>query len=103
MDMSLLPYQEHIGKHITVNCMMAKDSVKRRLEGDSGLSFTEFSLPADTGLRFLLLMETPQLSCADGRFRSVGNIVTGIELHQKKRRRYSFCNYHDNSLKKRWY
>ena len=41
--MSFLPFIRDVGKHITVNYMSAKDSVKKRLEGENGMSFTEFT------------------------------------------------------------
>jgi tyrosyl-tRNA synthetase len=83
---SFLSFIREIGKHITVNYMMAKDSVKKRLGADAreGMSFTEFSYQLVQGTDFLHLYN--QLGCRlqMGGSDQWGNIVTGIELIRRK-------------------
>lgn len=77
---SFLDFIRDIGKHITVNYMMAKDSVKRRLEEGSGLSFTEFSYQLIQGYDFYYLWKHHQVTIQLGGSDQWGNIVTGTEL-----------------------
>ncbi|QEC50964.1 tyrosyl-tRNA synthetase [Anseongella ginsenosidimutans] len=77
---SFLEFIRDIGKHITVNYMMAKDSVKKRLEGDSGLSFTEFSYQLLQGYDFFHLWKHRNCLVQMGGSDQWGNIVTGTEL-----------------------
>ena len=67
-----LDFLRDVGKHFTVNYMMAKESVKRRLGGDEGISFTEFSYQLLQAYDYLVLHDRDQLHAADGRQRSVG-------------------------------
>lgn len=83
-DMSLFTFIRDIGKHITVNYMMAKDSVKRRLEGDSGLSFTEFCYQLIQGYDFYYLWKHRDCLIQMGGSDQWGNIVTGTELIRRK-------------------
>ena len=83
-DMSLFTFIRDIGKHITVNYMMAKDSVKRRLEGDSGLSFTEFCYQLIQGYDFYYLWKHRNCLIQMGGSDQWGNIVTGTELIRRK-------------------
>ena len=83
-DMSLFDFIRDIGKHITVNYMMAKDSVKRRLEGDSGLSFTEFCYQLIQGYDFYYLWKHHNCMVQMGGSDQWGNIVTGTELIRRK-------------------
>lgn len=83
-DMSLFSFIRDIGKHITVNYMMAKDSVKRRLEGDSGLSFTEFCYQLIQGYDFYYLWKHHNCLIQMGGSDQWGNIVTGTELIRRK-------------------
>ena len=83
-DMSLFTFIRDIGKHITVNYMMAKDSVKRRLEGDSGLSFTEFCYQLIQGYDFYYLWKHHNCLIQMGGSDQWGNIVTGTELIRRK-------------------
>jgi len=83
-DMNLFTFIRDIGKHITVNYMMAKDSVKRRLEGDSGLSFTEFCYQLIQGYDFYYLWKHHNCLVQMGGSDQWGNIVTGTELIRKK-------------------
>ena len=81
-DFTFLEFARTVGKHITVNYMMAKDSVKRRLNGDSrdGLSFTEFTYQLLQGYDFLHLNETKGCKFQMGGSDQWGNITTGAEL-----------------------
>jgi len=75
---SFLEFIRDIGKHLTVNYMMAKDSVKRRIE--TGLSFTEFSYQLLQGFDFLHLYQTKNCRLQMGGSDQWGNITTGVEL-----------------------
>lgn len=81
-EISFLNFARDIGKHITVNYMMSKDSVKKRLsaESKSGMSFTEFSYQLIQGYDFLHLYRTYGLKLQMGGSDQWGNIVTGTEL-----------------------
>lgn len=81
-DFSFLDFARTVGKHITVNYMMAKDSVKRRLNGDSrdGLSFTEFTYQLLQGYDYLYLNEEKGCKLQMGGSDQWGNITTGTEL-----------------------
>ena len=77
---SFLDFIRDIGKHITVNYMMSKDSVKRRLEDGNGLSFTEFTYQLIQGYDFYHLWKNENCSVQLGGSDQWGNIVTGTEL-----------------------
>jgi len=79
-DISFLHFIRDVGKHITVNYMMAKDSVRKRLEGDSGMSFTEFSYQLIQGYDFYHLYKAKNCKLQMGGSDQWGNIVTGTEL-----------------------
>lgn len=81
-DFSFLDFIRDVGKHITVNYMMAKDSVKTRLSADSsvGLSFTEFSYQLIQGYDFLHLYRNLDCTLQMGGSDQWGNITTGTEL-----------------------
>ena len=82
---SFLEFIRDIGKHITVNYMMAKDSVKKRLNGEGdGMSFTEFSYQLVQGYDFLHLYETMNCRLQMGGSDQWGNITTGTELIRRK-------------------
>ncbi|MEJ2881725.1 tyrosine--tRNA ligase [Pedobacter sp. GR22-6] len=83
-DMNLFTFIRDVGKHITVNYMMAKDSVKRRLDGDSGLSFTEFCYQLIQGYDFYYLWKNQNCLVQMGGSDQWGNIVTGTELIRRK-------------------
>ena len=80
--MSFLDFIRDVGKHITVNYMMAKDSVKKRITGDAseGMSFTEFSYQLVQGFDFLHLHRVQNCSIQMGGSDQWGNITTGTEL-----------------------
>jgi tyrosyl-tRNA synthetase len=77
---TFLEFIRDVGKHITVNYMMSKDSVKRRLEDGNGLSFTEFSYQLIQGYDFYHLWKNQNCSIQLGGSDQWGNIVTGTEL-----------------------
>lgn len=81
---SFLEFIRDVGKYITVNYMMAKDSVKRRLEDGNGLSFTEFTYQLIQGYDFFYLWKNKGCSIQLGGSDQWGNIVTGTELIRKK-------------------
>ena len=84
-DFTFLDFIRDIGKHITVNYMMAKDSVKKRLSSDSkeGMSFTEFSYQLMQGFDFLHLFREKNCRLQMGGSDQWGNITTGSELIRK--------------------
>ncbi|WP_041632771.1 tyrosine--tRNA ligase [Maribacter sp. HTCC2170] len=81
-DFSFLDFIRDIGKHITVNYMMAKDSVKKRLSAESkdGMSFTEFTYQLVQGYDFLHLYQNNNCTLQMGGSDQWGNITTGTEL-----------------------
>ncbi|OYU94750.1 MAG: tyrosine--tRNA ligase [Bacteroidetes bacterium B1(2017)] len=81
---SFLNFIRDVGKHITVNYMMAKDSVKKRLEGETGMSFTEFSYQLVQGFDFYHLWKEHHCKVQMGGSDQWGNIVTGTELIRRK-------------------
>lgn len=85
-DFSFLEFIRDIGKHITVNYMMAKDSVKKRLSADSkaGLSFTEFTYQLVQGYDFLWLNQNKNCKLQMGGSDQWGNMTTGTELIRRK-------------------
>lgn len=83
-EFRFLDFIRDVGKHITVNYMMAKDSVKKRLEGENGLSFTEFSYQLIQGYDFYYLWKNHDCILQMGGSDQWGNIVTGTELIRRK-------------------
>ncbi|MBN9485027.1 MAG: tyrosine--tRNA ligase [Bacteroidetes bacterium 43-93] len=81
-DFSFLDFIRDVGKHITVNYMMAKDSVQKRLE--TGISFTEFSYQLIQGYDFFHLNKNHNVKLQMGGADQWGNIVTGTELIRRK-------------------
>jgi tyrosyl-tRNA synthetase len=81
---NFLDFIRDVGKHITVNYMMAKDSVKNRLGGDTGMSFTEFSYQLVQGYDFYYLWKHHNCALQMGGSDQWGNIVTGTELIRRK-------------------
>ena len=81
-DFTFLDFARTVGKHITVNYMMAKDSVQKRLNGEArdGLSFTEFTYQLLQGYDFLYLYEHKNCKIQMGGSDQWGNITTGAEL-----------------------
>ncbi|MBP9187308.1 MAG: tyrosine--tRNA ligase [Bacteroidia bacterium] len=83
-NFNFLAFIRDVGKHITVNYMMAKDSVKRRLDGENGLSFTEFTYQLVQGYDFYYLWKNHGIKIQMGGSDQWGNIVTGTELIRRK-------------------
>jgi len=85
-NLSFLEFARDIGKHITVNYMMAKDSVKNRINAESseGMSFTEFTYQLVQGFDFLHLYNTKNCKLQIGGSDQWGNITTGTELIRRK-------------------
>jgi len=83
---SLIDFSREIGKNITVNYMMAKDSVKKRIAGESkvGMSFTEFTYQLIQGYDFLHLFDNYDCKIQMGGSDQWGNITTGTELIRRK-------------------
>ena len=80
-DFNLLDFLREVGKHININYMMSKESVKNRL--DSGISFTEFSYQLIQGFDFLWLWKNKKVKIQFGGSDQWGNILTGNELIRK--------------------
>ncbi len=83
-DISFIGFLRDIGKYITVNYMMAKDSVRKRIEGETGISYTEFAYQLMQGYDFLWLYEHKGCKLQMGGSDQWGNITTGTELIRRK-------------------
>ena len=83
-DMRFLDFIRDVGKHITVNYMSAKDSVRKRLEGENGMSFTEFTYQLVQGYDFYWLYTHKNCKLQMGGSDQWGNITTGTELIRRK-------------------
>ena len=83
-DFTFLDFIRDVGKHITVNYMMSKDSVKKRLDGETGMSFTEFTYQLVQGYDFYYLHKNKNCKLQMGGSDQWGNIVTGTELIRRK-------------------
>jgi len=81
---SFIEFLRDTGKHVTVNYMMAKDSVKRRIEGEVGLSYTEFAYQLMQGYDFYWLFKNKNCKLQMGGSDQWGNITTGTELIRRK-------------------
>ena len=83
-NVSFIEFLRDTGKHITVNYMMAKDSVKRRIEGEVELSYTEFAYQLMQGYDFYWLFKNKNCKLQMGGSDQWGNITTGTELIRRK-------------------
>jgi tyrosyl-tRNA synthetase len=83
-EMNLLDFIRDVGKHITVNYMMSKDSVRKRVESESGISFTEFTYQLIQGYDFYWLYQNKNCKLQMGGSDQWGNITTGSELIRRK-------------------
>lgn len=90
-ELSFLNFIRDVGKHITVNYMMAKDSVKKRMEGDVGISFTEFSYQLIQGFDFYYLYKNHGCKLQMGGSDQWGNITTGSELIRRMAKEEAFA------------
>jgi tyrosyl-tRNA synthetase len=84
-EMNLLEFIRDAGKHITVNYMMSKDSVRKRIESESGISFTEFTYQLIQGYDFYWLYQNKNCKLQMGGSDQWGNITTGSELIRRKK------------------
>ncbi len=83
-EFSFLQFLREVGKYITVNYMIAKDSVKNRMDSGNGISFTEFTYQLVQGYDFLWLFENRNCKMQMGGSDQWGNILTGTELIRRK-------------------
>ena len=83
-EITFLDFIRDVGKHISINYMMAKDSVRKRLEGENGMSFTEFTYQLVQGYDFYWLNKNKNCKFQFGGSDQWGNIVTGTELIRRK-------------------
>jgi len=83
-NFTFLDFIRDVGKHISINYMLAKESVKKRVEGDSGMSFTEFTYQLVQGYDFYWLNKNKNCKLQMGGSDQWGNIVTGTELIRRK-------------------
>jgi tyrosyl-tRNA synthetase len=93
-NISFLDFTKNVGKNITVNYMMAKDSVKKRLSGEAGvdgMSFTEFTYQLIQGYDFLHLYQNNNVRLQMGGSDQWGNITTGTELIRRKAQGEAFA------------
>ena len=92
-EFSFLEFIRDVGKHLTVNYMMAKDSVKKRISGEGavGMSFTEFTYQLVQGYDFLFLYNNKNCKLQMGGSDQWGNIVTGTELIRRKEKGEAFA------------
>lgn len=83
-EMSFLQFIRDVGKHITVNYMMSKDSVKKRIDSEVGISFTEFTYQLIQGYDFYWLYQNKNCKLQMGGSDQWGNITTGTEMVRRK-------------------
>jgi tyrosyl-tRNA synthetase len=83
-SISFIDFLRDTGKHITVNYMMAKDSVKKRIEGETGISYTEFAYQLMQAYDFYWLFQQKQCKLQMGGSDQWGNMTTGTELIRRK-------------------
>lgn len=83
-EANFLSFIRDVGKHITVNYMMAKESVRKRIDGESGISFTEFTYQLIQGYDFYWLYQNKNCKLQMGGSDQWGNITTGTELIRRK-------------------
>ena len=83
-DFSFIDFAREVGKRITVNYMMAKDSVKKRIEGETGISYTEFAYQLMQGYDFYWLYQHKNCKLQMGGSDQWGNMTTGTELIRRK-------------------
>ena len=83
-NIGFIEFLRDVGKHITVNYMMAKDSVKKRIEGETGISYTEFAYQLMQGYDFYWLYKHKNCKLQMGGSDQWGNMTTGTELIRRK-------------------
>jgi tyrosyl-tRNA synthetase len=82
-DMNAIDFLRDVGKYLTINYMMSKESVKRRIDSESGISFTEFSYQLLQGYDFVVLHRSLGVTLQMGGSDQFGNITAGVELTRK--------------------
>jgi len=82
--LGFIDFLRDVGKHITVNYMMSKDSVRKRIEGETGISYTEFAYQLMQGYDFYWLYQNKNCKLQMGGSDQWGNITTGTELIRRK-------------------
>ena len=97
--LSLLEFLRDVGKHFTVNQMIAKDSVRSRIESEHGISYTEFSYMLLQANDFRHLYETHDVQLQAGASDQWGNIVAGVELIRRRLGQQAFAITHPLMLK----
>jgi len=102
-NISFIEFLRDAGKHITVNYMMAKDSVKKRFEGDAGISYTEFAYQLMQGYDFYHLYKEHNCKLQMGGSDQWGNITTGTEFIRRKIHGEAFAFTCPLIKKSRWY
>ncbi len=90
-QMNFLDFIRDTGKYIPVNYMLAKDSVKKRLDGETGMSFTEFTYQLVQGFDFYWLYTNKNCKLQMGGSDQWGNITTGTELIRRKSRKEAYA------------
>jgi len=90
-NISFIHFLRDIGKHITINYMMSKDSVRKRIEGESGISYTEFAYQLMQGYDFMWLYDNLGCKLQMGGSDQWGNITTGTELIRKVKGKEAFA------------
>jgi tyrosyl-tRNA synthetase len=83
VGMNVLDFLRDVGKFLTVNYMLAKESVKRRIDSESGISFTEFSYQLIQGYDYVVLHRKHGITLQMGGSDQYGNITAGVELNRK--------------------
>lgn len=83
-EVSLLTFLRDIGKHFTVNELIKKDAIAKRLSSDTGISYTEFAYPLLQGYDYFILNERHNCTIQVGGSDQWGNIVAGVELIRRK-------------------
>lgn len=89
-SIGLIDFLRDVGKHFTVNYLMAKESVKQRLEGEQGLSYTEFTYSLLQSFDFVELLDRYQCTLQMGASDQWGNITAGTELIRKLRQQKAY-------------
>ena len=80
-----IEFMRDVGKHFTVNAMMAKEAIRRRIEGEDGISYTEFSYPLLQSYDFLMLFDRFECTLQIGGSDQWGNITAGMDLIRRVR------------------
>lgn len=90
-ELKFIDFLRDIGKHYTVNELIKKDAIARRLESDVGLSYTEFAYPIMQGYDYLQLFRTKNCTLQIGGSDQWGNIVSGVDLIRRKEQKEVFA------------